>query len=89
MCTGYVHNFTFLSESLRLKNSSKLWANDLYMGVALVENPRLMYVGMQAQYFSFMMFDIQSHFVRNVILGTAQMPSKEEMKQNNIEWGNK
>lgn len=59
------------------------------MGVALVENPRLMYVGMQAQYFSFMMFDIQSHFVRNVILGTTQMPSKEEMKQNNIEWGNK
>ena len=41
------------------------------MGIALVENPKLMYIGMQAQYFSFMMFDIQSHFVRNVILGKA------------------
>ena len=36
-----------------------------------------MYIGMQAQYFSFMMFDIQSHFVRNVVLGEVNLPTKE------------
>ncbi len=39
------------------------------MGTIFVDNPKLMYIGMQAQYFSFMMFDVQSHYVRNVILG--------------------
>lgn len=70
MCTGYMHNFTFLEQKLRLKNSTKLWSDDLYMGTVFVDNPKLMYIGMQAQYFSFMMFDVQSHFVRNVILGS-------------------
>jgi len=84
MCTGYVHNFTFLSQELRLQNCSKLWSDDLYMGVVFVNNPKLMYLGMQAQYFSFMMFDIQSHFVRNTILQKSTLPSTQEMKEDNV-----
>lgn len=85
MCTGYVHNFTFLEESLRLKNSSKLWSDELFMGVVYIDNPQLMYVGTQAQYFSFMMFDIQSRFVKNIILGPYKLPSISQMKQKTIQ----
>jgi trimethylamine monooxygenase len=45
------------------------------MGVAYINNPQIMYIGMQAQYFSFMMFDIQSHFVKNIILHKTKLPS--------------
>lgn len=75
MCTGYHHNFVFLEESLKLKNSGRLWAEDLYMGVVFVRNPKLMYLGMQAQYFSFMMFEIQSHFVMNLVLKKLSLPT--------------
>lgn len=60
---------------MKLKNSGRLWAEDLYMGVVFANNPKLMYLGMQAQYFSFMMFEIQSHYVKNLILKKSTIPS--------------
>ena len=68
---------------MKLKNSGKLWSDDLYMGVAFIKNPKLMYVGTQAQYFSFMMFEIQSHFVKSLILKKFQLPLELEMKKKN------
>lgn len=34
-----------------------------------------MYIGMQAQYFSFMMFDIQSYLIRDFVLEKFKLPS--------------
>ncbi len=53
------------------------------MGVVFIKNPKLMYIGTQAQYFSFMMFEIQAHLVKSLILQNVKIPSLEEMKIDN------
>ena len=57
MCTGYVHHFPFLPDELRLKTENRLWTAGLYKGVVWQKNPKLMYIGMQDQFYTFNMFD--------------------------------
>lgn len=44
------------------------------------KNPRLFYLGMQDQWYTFNMFDAQAWFVRDVILGKIALPSTDEMQ---------
>ncbi|WP_330646902.1 NAD(P)/FAD-dependent oxidoreductase (plasmid) [Thioclava litoralis] len=74
LCTGYRHVFPFLPDDLRLKTANRLATADLYKGVAYVHNPKLFYLGMQDQWFTFNMFDAQAWFVRDVILGRIDLP---------------
>ena len=60
LCTGYKHHFPFLPDDLRLKTANRLAAANLYKGVAWVPNPKLFYLGMQDQWFTFNMFDAQA-----------------------------
>ena len=76
-----MHKFPFLDSSLKLKTRSRLYPPGLYEGVAWIENPRLFYLGMQDQFFTFTLFDAQAWWVRDVILGRITMPSKEEMRR--------
>jgi len=80
LCTGYKHHFPFLSNELRLKTANRLWCDQLHEGVLMMSNPKLMYIGMQDQWFTFNMFDAQAWYVRDVILGKIQVPSKDEMQ---------
>jgi trimethylamine monooxygenase len=43
--------------------------------VAWVHNPKLFYVGMQDQWFTFNMFDAQAWWVRDAIMGRIAIPS--------------
>lgn len=52
LCTGYQHSFPFLPDSLRLKTANVLYPGNLYKGVAWVDNPRLLYLGMQDQFWT-------------------------------------
>ncbi|RMF37531.1 MAG: NAD(P)/FAD-dependent oxidoreductase [Alphaproteobacteria bacterium] len=80
LCTGYLHHFPFLPDDLRLKTANRLATADLYKGVVWVHNPKLFYLGMQDQWFTFNMFDAQAWWVRDVIMGRIALPdSKEEM----------
>ena len=80
LCTGYKHHFPFLPDDLRLKTANRLATADLYKGVAWVHNPKLFYLGMQDQWYTFNMFDAQAWYVRDVILGRIALPdSKEEL----------
>lgn len=83
MCTGYQHNFPFLPDSLRLKTANRLWPNDLYKGVFFVNNPKMMYLGMQDQWYTFNMFDAQAWVARDVILGKIALPSKDKQLEEN------
>lgn len=74
LCTGYQHKFTFLPDTLRLKTSNVLFPDNLYKGVVWQEQPRLLYLGMQDQYYTFNMFDAQAWFARDVMLGRVQLP---------------
>ena len=75
LCTGYQHKFPFLPDDLRLKTRNRLATADLYKGVAWVHNPKLFYLGMQDQWFTFNMFDAQAWWVRDVIMGRIAVPA--------------
>ena len=77
LCTGYQHHFPFLPDDLRLKTRNRLATADLYKGVAWVHNPKLFFLGMQDQWFTFNMFDAQAWWVRDVILGRIALPANK------------
>ena len=79
LCTGYKHHFPFLPDDLRLKTINRLAASDLYKGVAFVHNPKVFYIGMQDQWFTFNMFDAQAWWARDVIMGKIEIPSDKSV----------
>jgi len=80
ICTGYQHHFPFLPDELRLKTNNRLWPLGLYKGVVWEKNPKLLYLGMQDQYYTFNMFDAQAWFARDVMFGKVNLPTLEEMR---------
>lgn len=87
LCTGYLHHFPFLDESLRLKAENRLWPLDLYKGVVWENNPKLFYLGMQDQWYTFNMFDAQAWYVRDIILGRIELPATQEaMTADSLAW---
>ena len=89
MCTGYLHYFPFLTEDLRLKTANRMWVQRLYKGVVWDKNPKLFYLGMQDQFYTFNMFDAQAWYVRDIILGRIKLPSKAEMQADGQKWADR
>jgi len=85
LCTGYLHHFPFLPDSLRLKTNNILYPLGLYKGVVWEKNPKLLYLGMQDQWYTFNMFDAQAWYARDLILGRIELPSFEEMQSHTKE----
>lgn len=86
LCTGYLHHFPFLSEDLTLKTSNCLYPAGLYKGVVWEKNPKLFYLGMQDQWYTFNMFDAQAWYVRDIILGRIDLPDADSMHENSTAW---
>lgn len=86
LCTGYLHHFPFLPDDLRLITGNRLWPLDLYEGVAWEANPKLFYLGMQDQFYTFNMFDAQAWWVRDVIMGRIELPGLDEMRAHSWAW---
>lgn len=86
LCTGYLHHFPFLPDDLRLKTANRLWPLDLYQGVVWESNPKLFYLGMQDQFYTFNMFDAQAWYVRDVLMNRITLPSVDEMKAHSASW---
>jgi trimethylamine monooxygenase len=86
LCTGYKHHFPFLPDELCLRTNNRLWPLNLYKGVFWESNPKLIYLGMQDQWYSFNMFDAQAWYARDVILGRIALPSPEQMHAENLAW---
>ena len=79
LCTGYKHYFPFLPDDLRLKTKNRLATHDLYKGVVYVHNPKMFFLGMQDQWFTFNMFDAQAWYVRDIILGRIDVPADKQV----------
>ncbi|MDD8024177.1 MAG: NAD(P)/FAD-dependent oxidoreductase [Paracoccaceae bacterium] len=79
LCTGYKHYFPFLPDDLRLKTKNRLATADLYKGVVYVHNPKMFYLGMQDQWFTFNMFDAQAWYVRDIIMGRIEVPADKQV----------
>jgi trimethylamine monooxygenase len=86
LCTGYLHHFPYMEEDLRLRTNNRLYPVNLYNGVVWEHNPKLMYLGMQDQWYTFNMFDAQAWYARDVIMGKLDVPSQEEMAKDIDEW---
>ncbi|MCT7294446.1 NAD(P)/FAD-dependent oxidoreductase, partial [Rhodococcus sp. PAE-6] len=69
LCTGYKHHDPFLPDELALRTDNRLYPRDIYQGIFFQRNPKLMYLGAQDQYFTFYMFDAQSWYARDFMLG--------------------
>ncbi len=86
LCTGYLHHFPFMDDELRLITTNRMWAPNLYQGVAFEPNPKVMYLGMQDQFYTFNMFDAQAWWARDVILGKIPVPSLTDMQAHSDQW---
>src|SRR5690606_31592579 len=85
-CTGYLHKYPFLPEELALSGPNTVYPAGLYRGVVWQDNAALVYVGAQDQWFTFNMFDVQAWYVRDLIMGTAELASDEDRAQSIAEW---
>ncbi|WP_212564601.1 NAD(P)-binding domain-containing protein [Pontibacter indicus] len=81
MCTGYQHKFPYLPDELRLKTKNCLYPDKIYKGVFFNELPQLIYLGMQDQYYTFNMFDVQAWYARDVIQGKFSCRAKRKGKR--------
>jgi len=86
LCTGYLVHYPFLHDDLRLETGNRLWPLGLYKGVVWEANPKLLYLGVHDQYYTFNMFDAQAWYARDVILGRIELPSAGEMTENSQAW---
>jgi len=89
LCTGYQHHFPFLPDELTLRTNNRMYPAGLYKGVFFERNPKLIYLGMQDQYYTFNMFDAQAWYARDFILGRFNMPDAETMAQDIQKWRQK
>ncbi len=85
LCTGYRHYFPFLPDDLRLQTTNRLATADLYKGVVWNKNPKMFYLAMQDQWFTFNMFDAQAWYVRDIIMDRIALPSQEAMEQDVVD----
>ena len=86
LCTGYLHHFPFIEDTLRLKTKNRLYPPQIYKGIFWWGNPKLIYLGMQDQYYTFNMFDAQAWYARDVIMGRIKLPSFEVMADDIQKW---
>ena len=80
------HHFPFLEDSLKLRTHNRMHPPHIYKGIFWIDNPKLMYLGMQDQFYTFSMFDAQAWYARDVILGRIKLPSKAEMQKDDEKW---
>ncbi|WP_024795982.1 flavin-containing monooxygenase [Tomitella biformata] len=86
LCTGYKHYFPFLPDELRLRTSNRLYPRGMYKGIVSEHNPKLMFLGMQDQYFTFNMFDAQAWYARDVIMGAITLPDADAQAADINHW---
>lgn len=89
LCTGYQHSFPFMEDDLRLITRNRLYPDNLYKGVFWQDNPKMMYLGMQDQYYTFTLFDGEAWLARDYILGRFEMPEKSERQKDIDAWRTK
>ncbi|WP_298943040.1 NAD(P)/FAD-dependent oxidoreductase [uncultured Psychromonas sp.] len=86
LCTGYQHYFPFLPNELTLTTHNRMYPEGLYKGIVSLANPKLIFLGMQDQYYTFNMFDAQAWYARDVMLGRIKLPESDVMTADTKEW---
>jgi len=66
-----------MANELKLLATNRLAIPNLYKGVVWVNNPKLFYLGMQNQLYSFTVFNPQAWYVRDIITGRIDVPDRD------------
>ncbi|MEN1929997.1 hypothetical protein WCE37_13535 [Luteimonas sp. MJ250] len=86
LCTSHQRHFPLLSDEPILRTSNRLYPRKLYKGVLWIDKPRLVYLGMQDQYYTFNMLYAQAWLARDVILCRSALPAPEAMRADSDAW---
>jgi trimethylamine monooxygenase len=87
-CTGYLYYFPFLDDNLRLTTTKHcLYPPNLYKAIFWLNEPHLLYLGMQYLTFGLNINNIQAFYARDYILGKISLPlTKDEMQSDITRW---
>ena len=85
-CTGYQYYFPFLPKHLRFESPNIAYPKGLYKGVILNDNPNIMFMAMQAQAFTYTMFDTEAFYLRDYVMGKIALPEKSERDADIKKW---
>eukprot|EP00090_Calanus_glacialis_P034471 TRINITY_DN5798_c0_g1_i1.p1 TRINITY_DN5798_c0_g1~~TRINITY_DN5798_c0_g1_i1.p1 ORF type:complete len:452 (-),score=110.55 TRINITY_DN5798_c0_g1_i1:130-1485(-) len=88
MCTGYLHKYDYLREELRLKSRNVLYPPGLYKGIVWQEggNGKLLYCGVQDQYYTYTMFDVCGLWAVKLMQGEIDLPDADTMDRDWKDW---
>jgi len=86
LCSGYLHHFPFLDDTLKLKTGNRLYPPKLFKGIVWQDNHQLIYLGMQDQFHTFNMFDCQAWYARDVIMEKIKLPTDAEIEADIKKW---
>ena len=91
LCTGYRLELPFLSEDLRLYTKRLYYPEGLYKGVLWMNggNNKFMYVGMHYNIYGLNLIEAQAVWACRNIMGTLELPSKDDMCVENAHWEEK
>lgn len=87
-CTGYLHHYPYLEDKIRLRCPNVLYPPYLYKGTVFTEGGcnRVMYIGVQDQYYTFTMFDVQAYWAIKYLTGKINLPGKNDMVEDWKTW---
>jgi len=88
MCTGYLHSYPYLREELRLKSKNVLYPPGLYKGIVWQKggNNKLLYCGVQDQYYTYTMFDVCGLWAVKLMQGEIDLPDADTMDRDWQQW---
>ena len=86
LSTGYLHHFPFMEDDIRLSATNRMWLPNLYQGIAFEPNPKVMYLGMHDQFYTFNMFDAQAWWARDLVMGKITIPAAAEIQAHEKKW---
>ena len=88
LATGYMNHYPWFEDSLRMNAPNTLYPPNLYKGTLWMNggNNRLLYVGIQDQYYTYTMFDAQARWAVKYILGDVTLPDKSAMVADTEKW---
>ena len=74
------------SKELKWKNPDWLICDNLYKGIFNIDEPKVMYLGMQHQILSYVIFDVQAKVAVDFIIDELELPSYKEMQEDIYKW---
>jgi len=94
-CTGYLHYYPWIEDKLRLRSVNSLYPPNLYKGIIFTPeghnggNNKMLYIGVQDQYYTYTMFDVEALWALKYVLGQIDIPDKKTMVANLKGWADR